>query len=293
MPVRRQEDDAAVAEITQSDQIRRLGLRIDVLDWSHGLASQPVVTILVDGQEIFARLAGQGYQGWHPAAILDPDVAALLPARPARRVGLYGWDSYYGAGEGCIAAVITGHGDHVIWSDLRDFCGDYHSPTTEHDPDPRSGQHTSIADIVFDAAQYRAEIARVSAGLPWETENVTMLRLLRRSLDREKDYLARLGWKLDFAQMGPAGFWIAFLDDDHAQTIVELPAGPGTPDEQAAAMAGYLFATPPQQWPVAHCSNCDRSSDADADRPAQVPSPPARPSRHPAHGPSARGRRRG
>ena len=177
----------------------------------------------------------------------------------------------------------------MVWSDLRDFCGDYHQPTTEYDPDPRRGQHMGIADLVFDAAQYRAEVARVTAGLPWETEAITALRLLRRSLSREKDYLAQLGWKLEFATLGPAGFWIAFLDDDDAQTIMELPAVPGTPAEQATVMARFLFSTPPQHWPVAHCSRCDGSRDPDYASPARVSSRPAGPSRHPAHGPSAKG----
>jgi hypothetical protein len=278
-----------VAETVQGEPVRHLSLRIDTLDWVHGAARQAVVTILVDGQEIFARVGGQGYQGWHPADILDPDVAALLPLQRARRVGLYGWDSYYGAGEGCIAAVVAGHGDHISWSDLRDYCGVYDRPTTEDDPDPQGGKHTGIADLVFDAAQYRAEVARVSAGLPWETDGIKTMRLLRRLLSRQKDRLTRLGWNLDFIQRGPSGFWIVFLDDGGEQMIVGLDPDPGTPAERATAMASFLSTAPPPLWPMAHCSRCDSGtgSGSEAQGPAWLHAPSTDYLRHPAHGPSS------
>jgi hypothetical protein len=277
-----------MAEPVQSEPVRHLGLLIDTRDWVHGAPSQPIVTILVDGQEIFARVAGQGYQGWHPAAILDPDMAPMLPRQPARRVGLYGWDSYYGPGEGCLAAVIEDRGDRIIWSNLRDYCGPYDRPLPEDDPDPLGGKHMGIADLAFDAAQYRAEVARVSAGLPWETGHTKTMRLLERFLGREKDRLARLGWKLDFVQRGPSGYWIAFTDADDVQTIVELDADPGPPAGRATAMASFLFTTPPPRWPVAHCSLCDYGPDpsvAEGPRAPYLP-PPEDHTRHPAHGPS-------
>lgn len=277
-----------MADTEQRVPVHRLDLRIDVLDWAHGIADFEVVTILVDGREMLARVGAQGYHGWHPAHILDPDVAALLPARPARRVGLYRSDSY--AGEDCLAAVITGQGDHVIWSDVRDFCGDCHEPTTEHDPDPQMGQQAGIGDLVFDAGQYRAEVARITADLPWETEPVTTARLLRRSLRREQDYLARLGWKLEFAEPHRDGVWVVLRDNDDAQTIVELSARLGTPAERSAAMTEFLLTTSSQQWPVAHCSRCDASSDPFTDGPARTPRRPPEPSQHPAHGPSTRGK---
>jgi hypothetical protein len=149
-----------------------------------------------------------------------------------------------------------------------------------------------IADLAFDAAQYRAEVARVSAGLPWETGHTKTMRLLERFLGREKDRLARLGWKLDFVQWGPSGYWIAFTDADDVQTIVELDADPGPPAGRATAMASFLFTTPPPRWPVAHCSLCDFGPDPSVAKGPRAPylPPPEDHTRHPATGrpPTAR-----
>jgi hypothetical protein len=268
------------------ERVRTLGLRLDLRRWS----GYPVVTILVDGEEIFARTGDRAYAGWHPALILDPDVAALLPTWPARRVGLYGEDSYRGPKDGCVAALIVERGDQVAWSDIRDFHGIYQQPTTEHDPGPGRGEFLSIPDLVFYAGQYRAEVARVTADPSWETDGLKAERLLRRYLTREQEFLAGLGWKLEFAQERRGGYRVVFRDAEDAQIVVDLATGLGTPEKQARAMAEFLLTTPPARWPVTHCSRCDSPNDSYPGSPPGEGDRAASLSHHPAHGQSTRGK---
>jgi hypothetical protein len=229
-----------VIDNEQSGAVRRLELRLDRRPGGRDGASYPTVTILVDGEEIFARLDDSGYVGWHPTYILNPDEAPLLPAQPARRAGLYGW-----------------------------------------------GWLVGIPDLVFDAGQYRAEVARVTADLSWETDELRTDRLLRRHLRQGREHLAALGWKLEFTKLRRAGgFRVVFQDTENEQIVMDLPAGQGTPEDQARAMADFLLTTPSARWPVTHCSLCDYPgyrADLAAGR-VLVPS------RHPEHGPSSRGK---
>jgi hypothetical protein len=266
----------------------RLDLRLDRREGGRDGSGYPAVTILVDGEEIFAKVGDQGYVGWHAAFILDPDVAPLLPARPARRVGLYGQDSHWGPHEGCIAAMILDLGDTVAWADIRDFLGVYQRPVTARHPDPGAGSLLGIPDLVFDAGQYRAEVARVTDDPSWETAGTKTVRLLRRYLSQKRDYLAGLGWELEFAQQRREGYRVVFQDADDGQIVLDVAAGQGTPEEQARAMADFLMTTPPAHWPVTHCSRCDRASDS---LPGEDDDRAGGPSRHPAHGQSTRGTR--
>jgi hypothetical protein len=129
--------------------VRRLDLRVEVLESGAGLT---VVTILMDGAEIFARVGGHHYRGWHPALILDPDEAPLRAAEPPRRVGIYPRASLY-LGEGCVTAVIRAAGDRVAWTGIRDRYG-YHEPAPARDPASSDGKLLPIPGLVFDAAQY-------------------------------------------------------------------------------------------------------------------------------------------
>jgi hypothetical protein len=275
-----------VTDNEQSGAVRRLELRLDRRPGGRDGSGRPTLTILVDGEEIFARVDDDGYVGWHPTLILNPDEAPLLPAQPARRVGLYGLDSLWGVGEGCIAALILDRGDQVAWTDIRHYQGVYPLPPAEGPP-AGWGWLVGIPDLVFDAGQYRAEVARVSADLSWETDELRIDRLLRQHVRQGREHLAGLGWKLQFTALRRAGgSRVVFLDLADEQIVVDLPAGQGTPEERARAMADFLLTTPSARWPVTHCSHCDHDdyrADLDAGRVFA-------PSRHPEHGPSSRGK---
>ena len=139
-------------------KIQRLGLRLGVADIAGRPVAYPVLKILVDGSE---KLAGRGHQytGWHPADILGPD-SPLLPTEPARRVALY-VDAAGGAAAGCLAAYVKAFGDQVAWADFRRFEGVYHAPAIQSNPDGGDWR-IGPAPLVFDAAQYRAEVQRAS-----------------------------------------------------------------------------------------------------------------------------------
>jgi hypothetical protein len=279
-------DNAGVTDNEQSGAVRRLELRLDRRPGGRDGSGYPTVTILVDGEEIFARVDDSGYVGCHPRDILNPDEAPLLPAQPARRAALYGLDSLWGAGEGCIAALILDRGDQVAWTDIRNYLGVYPLPATE-DPPAGWGWLVGIPDLIFDAAQYRTEVARVTADRYWETGELRTDRLLRRHLRQGREHLAGLGWKLQFTALRRAGVSrVVFQDLADEQIVVDLPAGQGTPEERARAMADFLLTTPSAGWPMTHCSRCD----SDTYRADLAAGRVSAPSRHPEHGPSSRGK---
>lgn len=219
--------------------------------------------------------------------ILDPDDAPLLPAEPPCRVGIYPSDSIYPA-EACVTAMVSAAGDRVAWTDIRDFPG-YHTPVMP-DPDIASGDGGAlqIPDLVFDAAQYRAEVARTTADRSWETDELKTARLLRQRLRRAQDRLAALGWRPEFAEARRPGFWVAFRDAEDAQLIVALPPEPGTAEQQAAMMADLLLSTPQQEWPVIHCSACELNDPRDLGGSAAEDAGTARRRPLHAHSPAAR-----
>ncbi len=238
-----------------------------------------MVAILVDGAQIFSSFDGRRYRGWHPALILDPDDAPLLPATPSRRVGLYPRASLYAA-EGCVTAVILAAGDRIAWTDIRDHYG-YHEPAPARDPVIGDGQVLPIPDLAFDAAQYRAEITRATASRTWETHALATARLLRKHLREAAGRLTAQGWTPEFTEGRSEGYWVAFRDPGDTQLIVALPAPPGTAEQQAATMADILLTTPPQHWPVVHCSTCGHDDRQALNSPATRDTSAAR--RHPPH----------
>jgi hypothetical protein len=165
------------------------------------------------------------------------------------------------------------------WSNFRDIIG-YHVPA-DHDWGPDAGVSLDLPDLVFDAAQYRAEVERATADRFWETDELKTERLVRHHLLEAGGRLAASGWRPDFADARPAGFWVVFKGSDDTQLIVDLTPAPGTPEQQAASMAELLLATPPQQWPVAHCSRCGlvdpRDPPADSAEPDPAHPPHQRP----------------
>jgi hypothetical protein len=229
--------------------VGRLGLRLDAREG--GQPDFPAVTILIDGEETFANVGSQQYVGFDPDEILSRD-APLIPQDPARRVGIYQWDSHCGAGDGCIAPLICARSDQVVWSDLRDFTGIYdNGPVTEQDPDNSWGLALDIPDLVFDGRHYRAVVERLSADRSWESERRKTTRLLGEYLDDERERLAALGWKREWVRLYRDGFGLTFWDVSGEHEIaVKLAASPGTAEERARKMTEFLLSAPPHQWPV-------------------------------------------
>jgi hypothetical protein len=145
-------------------QVHRLELRVDqARGWR--VPDALVVRILVDGEEAFARTAARAYMGFNAAEILDPDVAPLLPAEPARRIAVYRCCCGE-PGCGCVAPLIREHGGYVAWSDFRDYTGVYDEPAAE--ANPGGGIPLPFPDAAFDAVRYRAEVDRATADRWWD-----------------------------------------------------------------------------------------------------------------------------
>lgn len=244
--------------------VHRLRLSIDDSPLG-GSESRLVVTILVDEKEVFDRLGDQRYWGWHPARILNPDRSPLLPARPPRRVGLYPRADEFYVGDGCVTALVEDRSDLVLWADLSFFDG-YQEPIMDPEPSPRYGALIGIPDMAFDAVQYREEVARATAERWWETPELTTVRLLDARLRGRERYLAELGWKVSFAERGRHGYRVVLRDGGDGDIVIELADQPGSPEDQAAAMAAMLLDMPPQRWPVVHCNLCDRASDGNDEK---------------------------
>jgi len=229
-------------------KIQRLGLRLGVADIAGRPVAYPVLKILVDGSE---KLAGRGHQytGWHPADILGPD-SPLLPTEPARRVALY-VDAAGGAAAGCLAAYVKAFGDQVAWADFRRFEGVYHAPAIQSNPDGGDWR-IGPAPLVFDAAQYRAEVQRASTERAWEAEPWQTALLLDQYLSADPGALGGT-WNLGWAEPhGEAtGMFSVTLWDDHYDhgLIVDLAADSDTPEKRARQMADFLMTTPQDRWP--------------------------------------------
>ncbi len=231
-----------------SDVIAELALRIE-RDGADGHPDYPVVTILVDGRDALARHGDQGYKGFSPAEILGPD-SPLLPQAAPRRVAVYRCCCGI-TGCGCVAPLISQHGDQVRWSDFRDFTGVYDGPVTQASPD--GGMALPFPGLVFDARRYRAEIKRASADRSWQTADWQAAAGLWQILDRERGQLARLGWVPEGIRSayreGQFDVWLT--DTSHREQIrIRLTAANGTAADRARLMADALTGTQPATWPV-------------------------------------------
>jgi len=60
------------------------------------------VKILINGAERLALVGDRAYEGFHPAKLLDPDLAPLRPAEPAARIAVYRCTCGF-TGCGCVA----------------------------------------------------------------------------------------------------------------------------------------------------------------------------------------------
>jgi hypothetical protein len=218
-------------------------------EWRPRQPDYPVVTILVDGENVLS--GGQAdWIGFDPAEIFGPE-SPLVPTNPARRVAVYRCNCGE-PGCGCVAPLIFERDGRVLWSDFRNFTGVYSKPTVARLP--VGGKGLGFPDLHFDAQQYRAEVARATLDRSWETKARETARLLHECLDQGHDQLARQGWRSSWvsphhqkANMFRVAFWD--LDARH-QVVVEVTAEPAPSPEQAELMARFLLQTPPENWPV-------------------------------------------
>jgi hypothetical protein len=181
-----------VAHGNANDQIAALEMRVERYG-ADGHPDYPVVTILIDGREMLARHGRRGYKGYSPTQILGAQ-SPLLPADSPRRVAVYG--CCCGITRcGCVAPLISQHGDQVTWTDFRDFTDVYDGPATQATPE--GGVPLPFPDLAFDACQHRAEIERAGTDRSWQTADRQAAELLWQLLDLERDRLARLGWVPD------------------------------------------------------------------------------------------------
>ncbi|MFC2177133.1 hypothetical protein ACFLRH_01820 [Actinomycetota bacterium] len=208
----------------------------------------PVVTILIDGEDILGRLGGgDGFIGFDPEKILDS--GALVPAAQRRRVAVY--RCFCGeAGCGVVAPVIEQIGDRVRWSDFRDFTGEYHGPLLH--PSPSGGEPHPLTDLEFDADQYRREVERAATDRSWETAARQTARHLGEILARNDQRLTEQGYWRGWVGPHPdeeGKFQVEFVGP-RGQVVIALVVSSGTPEEQAAEVADAILSTAPDGWNV-------------------------------------------
>jgi len=225
----------------------------------------PVVVLLVDGVEV---LEGRG-NGFGPETLLhkgDP----LLPAEPPRRVGLY----KCGCGDaGCgITGCLISESDGVVrWSGFRAFVG-RHGPLDPALEDDVDSQPIDREDLVFDAAKYRAEVARAKADRTWETRRHRLGRLLKGRLEHQKRW--------DELRFEFVSVWVWGDDADvfavalnrkgaeRGQLVVGVRAPKGLDDDAMLdAVAAKVLAGDERSWFVIY----DQERPSLAARPEDVP----------------------
>jgi len=235
-------------------QVRLLELRMGIPDVGGPPDVYPVLTILIDGDELLAA-AGSGYVASPPAALLDDD-EPLLPADPPRRVVLY-TDTCGVPVAGSLAPVISASGGLVVWSDFAHFMDMDDAPVINEGQDGLLSRHpVGVPDLVFDAAQYTAEVRRASVAREWESDRWRTALLADEYLSPDRWWnLAGSGWDLGWIE--PAGedgsqFSVTCWDENLEHGLVlTLTISAGTPEDRARRIADYLLSTPAEQWPVA------------------------------------------
>jgi hypothetical protein len=232
-------------------RLRRIALRVAVPERAGPPDIYPVVSILIDTEEILPGADHCGYAGSPPAAILAED-EPLLPAEAPRRIAVCGIPSC-----GYIAPVISRAGGLVVWSDF--WAGiDVDDPPYIRPEEIRGGRRLDFPDLMFDAGQYTTQVRHVSAQREWESGPWRTALLTDQLLSANP-------WTLGdprltrFCELGsvqpdptePDSFCVTIWDINlQAAIVVSLRPRPGTPEEQASQMAGYLASAPADQWPV-------------------------------------------
>ena len=223
-------------------KIRRVDFRIE----AGGHPNLPIVTVLIDGEDVIGR--STGYQGFDPDDLLGPD-SPLLPTDPPRRIAVYRC-SCGEAGCGCAACFISERDGVVRWYDFRDFVGVYSAPTVGEDP--AGGEEHALPNFAFDASQYRAAVESASADRGWETRQRRVARLLHDRLVANAQVFTERGYGIGWVwpeSDRDAGFRVE-LRRPNGQVIVRTNAEPGLADEQAAARMAADLADHPEGWDV-------------------------------------------
>lgn len=231
---------------------RRLTLRFDP---DADRPDYPVVSILIDGEDLVAGTPQANFMGFDPAKILGED-SPLLPATPPRRVAIYRC-SCGEAGCGCVAPVISREGDDVVWRDARDFTGVFVGPTIDG-YEPEGGSQLPIPTLRFDAVEYEVEVRRAMDDQSWETERRATARLLGEYLQAERDFLRAKGFVFQWAAPGwqeHETFEVSLLDSNRFQVVVRLRAAVAEPSVWAANLADQMLGTEPQDWEVSMRGN--------------------------------------
>ena len=224
--------------------VSQLEIKIGIPDIGDDDYVYPVARLLIDGKDPLAQIGKFGHVPW-PAHQLLTDSAPLLPAELPRCVILYA-DSPDPAG---VAAVISGQGDLVVWSDFQDVFEVGDDPVDFSEVYSRSP--LGLPDLVFDVRQYTAEVRRARAAREWESDPWRTALLLRTYL---RDAGLTLGdeWELGFTEPDGehAGLYrISYWTEDlRTVATVSLTAVPGPPEQQARTMYDYLLATPAARW---------------------------------------------
>lgn len=207
-------------------------------------ADDPRVVLLVDGRDV---LAEQGHRGFGPESLLhrgDP----LIPVSPPRRVVLY----HCGCGvAGCSGrACDISESDGVVrWSGFRRFVG-LNDPLDDTVADEH-GWPDDLPDLVFDAAQYRAEVKRVKEDRSWETRRRRLARLLSERLARETQRWNELGFEFRSARLwsDEEAIYAADLRRHGDQLVIGVRAQPGPDDEAVVnAMATDVLSGDERTW---------------------------------------------
>jgi hypothetical protein len=243
------------------------------------------VVIVINGRRPFGRAGDRAYRAFHPAGLLDPYLAPLRPAVPARRVAVYQCTCGH-AGCGCVAPVISREAERVTWTDFRDFTGCYELPLAGESPDAARGRPLPLPDLSFDAGQYLAEVDRATADRWWETPPMATVRFLSSALRRDEARLAALRWRQRHAgaDREPGVFHLWLTDHQDHELCLDLAAQPGTPQQQADELARFVLDTSPLDWPVSYCNLCGgrfrpSPGQSQAQHDAKIAS-------HPAHAPA-------
>jgi hypothetical protein len=216
----------------------------------------PVATLLIDGEDLFAACAPNGFVGFDPDQLLD-SAQPLLPTEPPRRVAIYKC-SCGEPGCGVVAPVISTTGIEVRWTDFRDFTGVFMGPLAEDEEEEEDGRTLSVEELSFDSTQYANEVGRATTDLSWESPTRATARLLKVMLESESATLTDFGLATDWvapAHHHEPNISVSFRDLDHryverprSRVVVTLSAEPGSPEDRAAEMLTRLLSAAPDQW---------------------------------------------
>ncbi|MFF0266336.1 hypothetical protein [Kribbella sp. NPDC004536] len=205
-------------------------VRDDRPDW-------PVVTIRVNGRDLFGQ---DGWQGFDPAQILG-DGSPLVPDDHGRRVAVYRC-SCGEPGCGVVAPYIVASPDdwRISWVDFRDYTGVFARPLAPGSDD-HEGRSLGFPDLYFGRDQYLDEVRRATNDRSWETPRRQTARLLEEQLGP----MPGLRW------VSPAwseeGVVLSIERDD--QLLLHLTSSKQDPVDAAADMARRLRSTPSEEWP--------------------------------------------